>query len=83
MIKLMKKVLIFIGWILSLFLVGLLVYMMKPAPKNNKSTTSNTHEIKSSRLFKQDRIKIKSPFEDRNPLKTIREKTIHNKYFIH
>ena len=72
-----KKVLIFSGWLLSLFLVGLLVYIMKPTTKNNKLTTPNVSEIKSSKLFKQENKKIKSPFEDRKPFKT------PHKYFIH
>lgn len=74
-----KKVLKFSGWLLSLFLVGLLVYIMKPTTKNNKLTTPNVSEIKSSKLYnKQDKmIKIKNPFEDRKPFKT------SHKYFIH
>lgn len=72
-----KKVLKFSGWLLSLFLIGLLVYIMKPTTKNNKLTTPNVSEIKSSKLFKKENQKIKSPFEDRKPFKT------SHKYFIH
>ena len=79
----MKKILTFIGWILSLFIVGTLVYIIKSAPKGTKATTSNTYEVKSSKLFKQDMVKIKSPFEDRNPFKKTCKKAIHNEYFIH